>query len=141
MHFDLFTVQTSGCMKRIQINPNDLRSYTQALVSPFYDDDGRQSVSCLHTFEGIPSKAFVSVSLHNAYGLVYPGYYQESEVTTLTVSNDTASQNFTSSSDLVFLQSYTGITFNITSREDDSWSFVYMLKGKCKTKCISKTFL
>ena len=81
------------------------------------------------------------MSLHNAYGLVYPGYYRESEITTLTVSNGTTSQNFTSSSDLVFLQSSTGITFNITSREDDSWRFVYILKGECKTKGISKTSL
>ena len=135
------TVQTSECMTRIQINTNDLGSYTQALNSPYADENGRESVSCLHTFEGIPLKAFVSVSLHNAYGLVYPGYYRENLITTLTVSNGTTSQNFSSSSDLVFLQSSTGITFNITSKEKGYWRFVYILKGECKTEGISKTSL
>ena len=127
MCFWSFEVRTSGCMETTQITSSDFQSYTQALTSPYYDEYGRQSASCQHTFEGIPFKAYVSVSLHHTGSLTLNSGYRER--TNLTISNGTASQNFSSIYDRIFLQSSTGVSFDIISREDDSWRFAYIFKG------------
>ena len=128
-----FEFRKSGCTETIQITSGDFQSYTQALTSPYDDEYGRQFVSCQHRFEGIPTEAYVSVSLHYTYDLTLTSYSRKNEITNLTISNGTASQNFSSISEYIYIQSTTGITFDIISREDDRWRFVYIFRGKWNT--------
>ena len=76
----------------------------------------------------------MSVSLHYTYDLTLSSSYsRRNEITNLTISNGTASQNFSSIYDHIFIQSSTGITFDIISREDDRWGLVYIFRGKWNT--------
>ena len=127
-------------MKTILIEPDDYRSFIQALTSPYYAEYGRSNLACQHRFEGIPYGAYVSFALREPSSLSFTNT-TFSRNTILTISSGFAHHFFTDSSYTpapIFLKPDVvtrNVTVDIISMDDDEWRFLYFLRGKYNLKC------
>lgn len=118
---NLFLVRKSLCEQTVSIQSNVYSTYKRVLHSPFYIESGQSGIACRHTFNGIPTGAFISFHMSASYNVSSSWLY---------VSNGITRDYLSSSSPIVTNKtSGTSTTLHIPTTSDSNWRFTYEFRG------------